>query len=78
MDGESTLSHGAWLRAALELESWADPELVGEDVAAQMRQRVAELRDKASMALADLAERGVPLRRRDDDYSPEAINRTTD
>jgi hypothetical protein len=48
---QSTRSHGAWLRAALELESWADPLLVGEPAAEAMRKRIAELRGYASHAL---------------------------
>jgi len=62
----STTTHGAWLRAAMELESCAN----------EMLQRAAELRGRANRAIVERAQRGVPLRRRDDDYSPEAIERT--
>jgi hypothetical protein len=61
----STRSHGAWLRAALELESWADPQMVGSFVAEKMHERVAELRNLASAALRELGQE--PPRRRKDD-----------
>ena len=52
----STATHGAWLRAAIELESCAH----------EMLDRAAELRQRANRAIAELAEHGVPQRRRDD------------
>jgi len=81
MDGSdqnpSTRTPGAWLRAALELESWINDAYVGDIVRAAMKERAARLRQLAAEALTDPPS-GTPRRRRDDDYTPEAMDRTTE
>jgi len=58
MDGSdqnpSTRTPGAWLRAALELETWINTDYVGDLVRAAMKERAARLRQLAAEGLADL------------------------
>lgn len=76
----STRSHGAYLRAAMELEDWVEAWAGHDDVPSfvvqALHSRANDLRRMATEALEDIVRRGVPLRRRDDDYTPEAIDRT--
>lgn len=66
----STRSHGAYLRAAMELEGWVEAWQHEDDVPAfavvALKSRAEDLRRMATEALEELTRRGVPLRRQDD------------